>query len=66
MLADTEQSLSARGIALWLAGLNTPPHQRLKAMPQGTAPGSRRMGHHLMSPLHAWPARPQPMAAGRQ
>jgi MFS superfamily sulfate permease-like transporter len=56
MLTDAEQSLRARGISLWLAGVNPDLLKTLSRSPLGAALGHERMFFNLHKVLGAWQA----------
>jgi high affinity sulfate transporter 1 len=58
MLTDAEQNLRARGISLWLAGINPDLLKTLSRSPLGAALGHERMFFNLQKVLQAWQAHP--------
>jgi len=57
MLTDAEQNLRARGISLWLAGVNPDLLKTLSRSPLGKTLGHERMFFNLQKVLKAWQAR---------
>jgi anti-anti-sigma regulatory factor len=61
MLTEAEQSLRARGIELWLAGVAPDLGPLLDRTPLGAALGPQRVFHNLFKALDAWQSRgPEP------
>jgi high affinity sulfate transporter 1 len=56
MLTDAEQNLRARGVTLWLAGVNPDLLKTLSRSPLGAALGHERMFFNLHKVLEAWQA----------
>jgi MFS superfamily sulfate permease-like transporter len=54
MLTDAEESLRARGITLWLAGVNPDMRAVLDRTPLGAALGPQRFFPNLFHALQAW------------
>jgi anti-anti-sigma factor len=57
MLTDAEQSLRARGISLWLAGVNPDLLKTIERSPLGKTLGHEHMFFNLQKVLEAWQAR---------
>jgi len=57
MLTEAEQSLRARGMRLWLAGVAPDLRQLLDRTPLGAALGPQRVFHNLFKALEAWQSR---------
>lgn len=57
MLTDAEQNLRARGISMWLAGVNPDLLKTLASSPLGKTLGRERMFFNLQKVLDAWQAR---------